>query len=483
MYPKNGQNFRRRSVRKVKYAILGAGTSGLTALGIIRKQTEDFVIINGGPLGTTCARVGCMPSKAMIQSANLNYKKHKLSEFGIQGGESLEVDTVRVLQRVRELRDRFTSGVKSGTTETLTPEQFIDGYAKFVGKNQLEVNGELIEAEKVIIATGSRPVIPVPWQVLEDRLITSDEIFELETLPKRVAVIGLGIIGLELGQALSRLGVEVVGFEMQNTVGGLSSPEVIAKAVELFSKEFPIYLGATAQLEKTAEGVKVSIDDKAFEVDVVLAALGRRPNIDGLQLEQTGVKLDDRGMPSFNINTMQIEDKPLFIAGDVNVFRPILHEAGHEGKIATLNAMDYPLVTAYKRKTSLGIAFTDPDMGFFGESYRNLNRQEVEVVNFNLERNNGRAIVMAEDHGVISLYADKSTKQLIGGEILMPHAEHFTHLLAWAVEQNMTVLELIKMPFYHPVLEEAIQSALYLLYKALYTEVERGIKTELTVMQ
>ena len=306
-----------------------------------------------------------MPSKAMIQSANLNFKKHQLSQFGLEGGESLEVDNVKVLQRVRLLRDRFTSGVKAGTTETLKPEQFIEGYAKFVGENQLEVNGEVIEAEKIIIVTGSRPVVPAPWLELGEKLLTSDEIFELTDLPKRIAVIGLGIIGLELGQALSRLGVEVIGFEMQHTVGGLSSPVVIEKATEMFSKEFPVYLGAAARLENTEAGVKVNVEKESFEVDVVLAALGRRPNIDGIQLEKAGVKLDERGMPSFNVNTMQIEDKPIFIAGDVNVFRPILHEAGHEGKIASLNAMDFPSVTAYKRKTPLGIAFTDPDIGFF----------------------------------------------------------------------------------------------------------------------
>jgi len=470
-------------MRKVKYAILGAGTSGLTALGIIRKQTNDFVIINGGSLGTTCARVGCMPSKAMIQSANLYHKKNNLSEFGLNGGDGIEVDTAQVMKRIRRLRDRFTGGVKKGSTETLQPNQFIDGYAQFIGENELQVNGERIYAEKIIIATGSRPVVPAPWQSLQDRLLTSDDIFELDDLPKRVAIVGLGIIGLELGQALSRLGVEVIGFEMQETVGGLSSPEVIDKAVKMFGKEFPIYLGAAAQLEKTDNGVKVNIKEQSFEVDIVLASLGRRPNIDNLQLDKAGVQLDDRGMPNFNINTMQIEDKPLFIAGDVNMFRPILHEASHEGKIATLNAMDYPKITAYQRKTPLGIAFTDPDIGFFGESYRNIDLQKTEVINFHLEGSNGRAVVMAEDHGVISLYGDKESRRLIGGEILMPHAEHFTHLLAWAVEQEMTVLDLIKMPFYHPVLEEAIQSALYMLYKALYSEEERVIKAELTVMQ
>jgi dihydrolipoamide dehydrogenase len=470
-------------VRKVECVILGAGTSGLTAMDEIRKKTDDFVIINGGPLGTTCARVGCMPSKAMIQSANLFHKRNALSEFGLEGGESLQVDTVKVLERVRRLRDRFTNGVQSGSTATLKEGQFIDGYASFIGPNQIEVNGEKIQAEKVIIATGSRPVVPEPWKALGDKLLTSDEIFELPKLPKRIAVVGLGIIGLELGQALSRLGVEVIGFEMLKTVGGLSAPSAIDKAIELFKQEFPIHLGAAAKLENTETGVLVKLENESFEVDAVLASLGRRPNIDNLDLQQAGINLNEQGMPSFDINTMQIEDKPLFIAGDVNAYRPILHEAAHEGKIAVLNAISYPEVTAYQRKTPLGIAFTDPDIGFFGANYRDLDFSKTEVVSFNLEKSNGRAIVMAEDHGVICLYGDKQTRRLIGGEIVMPHAEHFTHLLTWAVEQNMTVLDLIKMPFYHPVLEEAIESALYKLYQALYPEQERGIKAELTVMQ
>ncbi|MBN2864622.1 MAG: dihydrolipoyl dehydrogenase [Thiotrichales bacterium] len=469
-------------MRNVKYVILGAGTSGLTALSTIQKETDDFVMINGGAYGTTCARVGCMPSKALIQSANVFHKRHHFEEFGIQGAESISVDVEAVLNRVRRLRDRFTGGVKSGTTENLKEGQLISGYAKFVGENQLEVNGEIIQAERVIIATGSRPVVPAPWEAFSDVLYTSDEIFEQPTLPKRVAVIGLGIIGLELGQAISRLGVEVTGFELAEKIGGLSVPEVNAKAIELMSNEFTIHLGEAAQLERTATGVIVKTSKASVEVDAVLASLGRRPNIDKLGLENAGITLDERGMPKFNVHTSQIEDKPLFIAGDVNVFRPILHEAGYEGKMAGLNAISYPEISAYKRKTPLGIAFTDPDIGFFGQSYRDLDHENVAKVTFNLERNNGRAIVMHEDHGLICLFADKSTKQLLGGEMVMPHAEHFTHLLNWAVEQEMTVAQLMRMPFYHPVLEEAIQSAIRSLYFAIYSEAEQTAAPELTLI-
>ena len=469
-------------MRKVKYVILGAGTAGLTALSTISKETEDFVMINGGAYGTTCARVGCMPSKALIQSANVFHKRQYFDEFGVCGAEAVSVDVEAVLKRVRRLRDRFTGGVKSGTTEQLKKEQLISGYATFVGENTVEVNGEVIHAERIIIATGSRPIIPKPWQAFSDVLYTSDEMFELTTLPKRVAVIGLGIIGLELGQAMARLGAEVTGFELAKNIAGLSVPEVNETAIALMSKEFTMHLGEAAQLERTANGVLVKTSKASVEVDAILASLGRRPNIDKLGLEHAGIDLDERGMPQFNVHTTQIQDKPLFIAGDVNLFRPILHEASYEGKMAGLNAISYPQITAYKRKASIGIAFTDPDIGFFGQSYRDADKSNIETVTFNLERNNGRAIVMHEDHGLICLFADKTSKKLLGGEIIMPHAEHFTHLLNWAVEQEMTLAQLMRMPFYHPVLEEAIQAAIRSLYFALYSQAQQTAAPELTVM-
>lgn len=459
-------------MRQVKYIILGAGSAGLTALGKIRRITDDFVMINGGHFGTTCARVGCMPSKALIHCAEHFHARHGFFELGIEGAKKLSIDDKVVLERVRTFRDRFTTGVQSGSTDTLKPEQLIRGYAKFVNENTVEVNGEQIQGERIIIATGSRPVVPGPWQALGDKVLTSDEIFELEKLPKKIAVIGLGIIGLELGQALSRLGVEVIGFELANTIGGLSSPKVIKKAIKYVSKEFPIYLGEAADLEATEKGVKVSITSGSFEVDAVLASLGRRPNMDQIGLETIGVDLDERGMPPFDIHTMQIADKPIFIAGDVNTFRPILHEAGHEGAIAAHNAINFPEITRFKRKTSLGVAFIDPQIGFFGENYNNLNFDETVVANFKLKRNNGRLIVMDEDYGVLSLYADKETKRLIGGELLMPRAEHIAHLLNWAVEQKLTVLEVLRMPFYHPVIEEAVESTLRMLAEELYEPAE-----------
>lgn len=472
-------------MRKVKYAIVGAGTSGLTALGAIRKQTDDFVIINGGHYGTTCARVGCMPSKALIHSANHFYETKHFEDLGIQGAQGLLIDQAKVMQRVRGFRDRFTGGIKASTTDDLGDKR-IDGYAKFVDQMTLQVNDEIIQAERIILATGSSPVIPKPWQAIGDKLLTSDEIFEQDTLPKRVAVIGLGVIGLELGQAMARLGCDVTGVEMLETLGGLSSPEAIDKAKKLFSQEIDLHLGQAADISlnpDNSDEVLVKIADKTVVVDAVLASLGRSPNLSGLDLPAGGIEVNERGMPDFDLHSAQIQDLPVFIAGDLNGYRQILHEAGDEGRMAVSNAMSFPEVTRFERKTALGVAFTDPQIGLVGARISDSDSQKTEKVVFNLESNNGRAIVNATDKGTLVLVADKASKRLVGAELFMADAEHLSHMLAWVIQQKMTVLDILRLPFYHPVMEEALQSALRELSQKIYSSQEieaMGVTSELT---
>ncbi|WP_044409816.1 dihydrolipoyl dehydrogenase [Thiomicrospira microaerophila] len=458
-------------MRKVRYAIIGAGTVGLTALDIIKEQTDDYVLIQLGEWGTTCARVGCMPSKAMIHAANHFFHAKGAGAVGVKGVAGLTIDHAAVMQRVRRFRDRFVKGINAGTVETLPADKVILGAAHFVAPHRLEVNGELIEAERIIIGTGSRPVVPATWrEKLGKRLLTSDTVFELETLPRRVAVVGLGVIGLELGQALSRLGVDVIGFEASDTLSGLRYPEASAKLVECMSSEFAIYLNQSVDVDVDAHCAKVRRGDAIFEVDAVLVTMGRTPNIDQLGLENLNVALNDLGMPPFNPETMQVADLPVFIAGDASGYRPILHEAGDEGKIAALNAVGFPHVQSIPRKTPLGISFIEPGAAYFGDRFDALDPAKIEVAAFDLHCNNGRAIVMDQDHGLLCLFADSASGQLLGGELVMPQAEHLAHLLAWCVQQRMTVAQILQMPFYHPVLEEAVASVLKQLNAKLKTD-------------
>ena len=225
--------------------ILGAGTAGLAALREVRKRTEKFLIINDGPWGTVCARVGCMPSKALIEAANTFHRRTAFLEFGIHGSDSLQVNISEVLRRVRRLRDDFVAGTTQVTTDL--GERAISGRARLVGPNRVEVNGQEWSARNIIIATGSSPVIPQAWNSFKHHILTTDTLFEQETLPARMAVVGMGPIGIEMAQALSRLGIEVVGFGRSPLFAGLTDPHVNDAATVSLTEEWPIYLGEKAE--------------------------------------------------------------------------------------------------------------------------------------------------------------------------------------------------------------------------------------------
>lgn len=445
--------------RTTDVIIIGAGSGGLYALGQIRRRTQDFLVINDGPWGTTCARVGCMPSKGLIQAGEDLHRGQVLDQLGIRGGAGLTADLPAVLGRVRTMRDRFVERVVAGSADRLGAHR-IDGRARILAPDVVEVNGERIRARRaLILATGSAPVIPTPWQGLRHLLLTTDELFEQEDLPGEMAVLGLGAIGLELGQALGRLGIKISGFDQAPAPGGLRDPEVSAAAVELLGGDLELCLGMAAELAEEDGRLRVRAGERELLVDRALCAVGRAPLVEGLGLENLGVPLDRRGLPDFDPATMQVAGLPVFMAGDITGDRALLHEAGDEGRIAGFNAVaDQP--RAFRRKIAFGIAFCDPNLVSVGIRYNDLEQDGVAVGSFDFSMQ-GRALLMARGHGLLRVYARKTDGLLMGAEMAVPHGEHLGHLLAWAIQEKRTVHQLLRLPFYHPVLEEGLQSALY----------------------
>ena len=450
--------------RKFDVAIIGSGSAGLYALGKVRPSGKSFVLINGGELGTTCARVGCMPSKAVIQVAEDYYRRNVFNRYGIEGHEDMSLTIPEAMEYVQDLRDIFVERVLSRSTDKLPEENFIQGYARFVETDLVEIDtGERIRAEHFIIATGSRPVIPRAWESFRDRIITTDEFFELEDLPQSVAVIGLGVIGLEIGQSLRRMGLEVTGIDQLQTIGGLSDPETAKTAIEVIGKEIPLWLGHAAEVTEASNGMlRVQAGEQLVEVERVFASMGRSPNLDKLGLANIGVELDARGIPVFDPGTMRIGDTPIYIAGDVTGERPLLHEAGDEGRIAGHNAISAEPM-AFRRKTLLSITFCDPNIVVVGARFADLDPGSTTIGQIQMGPV-GRAMIMAKNRGIIRVYADKASGSLLGAEMACPKGENLGHLLAWCIQQEMTVGEVLQMPFYHPVIEEALQAALYDLY-------------------
>lgn len=436
--------------------IVGAGTAGLAALREVRRQTESFLLINDGPCGTTCARVGCMPSKALIEVANAFHRRRAFHDMGIVGADRLCVDRSAVLRRVRALRDGFVSGVLK-LTESLGARS-IRGRARFLEPDVLEVDGRRVRAQRVIVATGSRPVMPEAWQALGPRVLTSDTLFEQETLPERMAVVGLGGIGAEMAQALSRLDVRVSGFDLGGRIAGLTDPVINEEAKTALKQEIDLHLGTHVELQEDGDAIRVRAGDISIVVDKVLAALGRRPNIDGIGFERLGVQLDPIGMPPVNPQTMQIGDLPVFLAGDANAYVPLMHEAADEGYIAAYNVLrERP--ECFVRRTPLTIVFTDPNVAIVGRSFASLRSEELSIGEIDL-KGQPRLRMAGEDLGRIRIYADRHIGVLLGAELCAPHGEHLAHLLASAIREGQTARECLRMPFYHPVVEEALRSAL-----------------------
>ncbi|WP_166263395.1 dihydrolipoyl dehydrogenase [Marinobacter caseinilyticus] len=453
--------------RKVDVAIIGSGTAGMGAYRAARDHTDNVVMIEGGHYGTTCARVGCMPSKLLIAAAEAAHDVQAAELFGVHA-TGVRIDGKAVMERVKRERDRFVGFVLESVAGFPDAHK-VQGSARFLDAHRLMVDKSLeIEADRIVIATGSRPHLPSFLKAAGDRLMVNDDLFELDDLPTSVAVFGPGVIGLELGQALSRLGVRVRMFGVGGAVGPIRDDSIRACALKIFNEEFPLNPDADVkQIERTDAGVSVTFRDSAVgeqteHFEYLLATTGRRPNVDQLDLQNADVQLDDSGVPLFDPYTLQCGNRSVFIAGDANNDLPLLHEAADEGRIAGGNAGRYPDVRAGLRRTALSVVFTHPQIATVGLTIEQVEARckacyAVGEVSF---KGQGRSRVIGQNKGLLRVYGEQGTGLFLGAEMFGPAAEHIGHLLAWSAQKRMTVSEMLDMPFYHPVIEEGVRTAL-----------------------
>ena len=441
-------------MKTVDVAIIGAGTAGLNARRAALAAGASVAIFDPGPLGTTCARIGCMPSKVLIAAAEGAHHAARASEFGVH--TDVTVDPVAVMDRVQRMRDMFVSKTRGGIDRLGTPTA---ARARFVGPRTLEADGELYQAGAIVLATGSRPRVPEAWKAAGDALLTNEQIFELERLPESLLVVGAGAVGLELGQAMHRLGVRVTVLDVSGTLAGLDDPGL----VDLVRSNLGVDLHLKHELrsvEPLADGglrVRFRGEAGAERDDTwqyVLVAAGRAPRLDGLDLGAAG--LDP--LPAIDPETGRLGESAVYVAGDVTGERMLLHEAAHEGRTAGANAARHPNAAARERKTPLAIVFTDPQIAVVGRR-----GSLVGTLDFGFQ---SRAKVLGRAAGRVEIYGN-AQGLLTGATIIGPEAEHLGHLVAWAVQAGFDVEQALGMPFYHPVLEEGLQSALVDLSRQL----------------
>lgn len=438
---------------QVDVVVIGAGTAGLKAYKAATAQGADTVIIERGPGGSTCTRCGCMPSKLLIAAARTAHQARQAGTFGIGTGP-VTVDAAAVWERVRRERDRFVASVLE-EYHAIPEDRRIHGDARLDGPDRVVVGDQRIVARRgIVVATGARPVVPDLLEPIRSLVHTHETIFELDGLPRSLAVLGAGPLGLELAQAFARLGVEVTVFDPGDTIGGLSDPECNAAAIEALGREVTLRLGTEVSDAALAEGgARLSWNGGELVAELVLAATGRRPALDGLNLESTGVALDDHGTPLFDKRTHRCGDSRLFVAGDADAWRPVLHEAARGGRIAGHVAAggDAPRVLP-----SFSVAFTEPGLAEVGTAFDDL--PDDAAIGSARVCDNGRATADGHEHGLVRLYGDAAGK-LIGAAIVSPEAEHLGHLVALGIDRGIDVASFADQGWYHPTVEEMLQSA------------------------
>jgi len=453
-------------IRSFDLAIIGAGTAGMAAYEAASAYGLHIALIESGPYGTLCARQGCMPSKLLLAAAEVAHQTRTARRFGVHA-DLMRIDGEAVMQRIHAERRHFVDHVVDQVQQWPITTR-LKGRARFIDAHHLQVGEDTISAERFVIATGSEPIVPADWRhTLGSKLVTTDEVFDWSTLPRSLAVIGAGAIGLELAQAYSRLGVRVLLLDSQAHVSTLTDPIVQGRATELIGQQIDMHMNSQV-LAMSLEGRRVTLSYtthgrmRITQVDHVLVAMGRRPVLADLNLQAAGLTLDEQvHLAQVDEQTGRVGQSHFFVAGDARGKGSVLHEASLTGHIAGDNAARFPDVVAHTLPPHMGIVFCDPQMMTVGQSFHALRDRASSIACGTASFDNqGRSRIMGRAGGVIRLYADKASEVLLGAEMVGPGAEHIAHLLAWAIQHQVTIKDLCHSPIYHPVLEEGIQPAI-----------------------
>lgn len=446
-------------------AIVGAGSAGLPAYRAVRDAGLKPLLIEGGPHGTMCARVGCMPSKLLIAAAEAATAIRHAPGFGVMASGTPRIEGAAVMARVRRERDRFV-GFVVDDVQAMPPEHRLDARVEFLRDGILQSDqGHEIHAGRIILATGTRPVVPDVYGPLGDLAIVNDDVFDWQDLPRSVLLIGSGVIGVELGLALARLGVRVRVLNRSGSFAHLRDPAVRAAAVDLLAPELNLVANARITTVRR-EGDQAVVGWTAGDgpeiterFDRVLLTAGRRPALDDLHLDRTSMPLDDRGVPVIDPSTLQVRGQPVFLAGDVTGLHEIQHEASDDGRLAGRNAAAWPDVLALPRRAPMAVVFSNPQIMQVGGGFTAFDPGAMAIGAVDWTRQ-GRSRVMLRNQGLLHVYMRRDDQRFMGAEMVGPDAEHVAHLLAWALQMELTVPRMLQLPFYHPTIEEGIRTAL-----------------------
>jgi dihydrolipoamide dehydrogenase len=440
--------------------VIGAGTAGLAAAEAAHAEGARVAVVDHGPLGTLCARLGCMPSKVLLQSTLALSHARRLGTLGVVLDAPPALDWPRLRARKSELVADFVGEIVHAT-ETSKTFTLLRGVAEFIDDRSLDVAGRRVVGKRWVLAAGSSPVRPpIPGLGEVPTLtLTSDDVFELDSIPRSVAVIGSGAIGTELGQFLARAGADVHILSHDDRLAGLSPGALQDALVAPLARELTLHRFARIErVRREGDGIALVLEREGeLHVERILLAAGRRPNLDRLGLPRIGVLLE-KGIPIHD-EYLRTTNPSVFVAGDAAGPPAILHTATIQGRAAGRNAARVGRLERPRLAPALRVVFCEPIVATVGLDPDAAERAGHRVcVAVRPWSDQGKARIMDETEGLAQLVIDRDTRKVLGCQLVGPCADLLVHLVSYAMHFGATVDDLLALHHYHPTLAEMIPS-------------------------
>lgn len=447
--------------------ILGGGSAAFAATTRAAERGWRVTLINDGlPIGGTCVNVGCVPSKALIRAAEAHYRANTHAFEGI-GSHSEVKDFGALLRQTDALVHHLRQAKYLDVVKDLDNVRLIKGRGKLVGPKEVEVNGQRLYADRILLATGARTHFPdIPGLKDVDPLIT-DTAFALEKMPASLIVLGGRYIALECAQLFSRLGIKVTVLQRSERILPTESANLTHTLTELLrSEELDIHTGVTTQsVRRGGEGVEVLAQvqgqSKTFSAERILVATGRSPNTEDLNLQSAGVRIDTLGFIEVDTH-LRTHAEGIYAAGDVVGDPMFVYTAAYEGALAAENALSVPGAALRERDYHPlpWVVFTDPQVAGVGLDLAQAKDAGYDAEDVVLPMSLvPRALVARQTAGFLQLIRDRQTDQLLGARVLAHEGSELMMELSLALRHGMTAKELSGM--FHPYLTlgEAVKLA------------------------
>ena len=449
-------------MEKFDVAVIGSGPGGYTAaIAASQKGMKSVCIEKAKTFGGTCLNIGCIPSKALLEStAAYDFIKHHGFSMGIEQ-EGLKFNFDQMMKRKSGIVKIITDGVKSLFQKNKVHS--ILGEASLRGPHEIHVNGDVIQAEHIILAAGSLPV-SLPFLPFDEKqILSSTGALSLDKPPKSLVIVGAGVIGVEIGSVYARLGTEVMFVEMLDTIClGLDAAIHTAFLQILKKQGLEFHLSASVKKgevnkDKIILSVAQAKEDISLEAEKVLVSIGRKPNTMGLGLEDLAIEKTRRGHILVD-EAFRTSIPSIYAIGDLIEGPMLAHRASEEGMCVA------EIISGASQKvdyiTIPSIIYTHPEVASVGLTEKEADEKGLAVFKgiYSL-RGNGRARCMDDNEGIIKVIGEQGSGKLIGLHILSPHASELIGEGVIALKNRMTIKELAETCQGHPTLCEGIKEA------------------------